>query len=211
MARRRGPPSAGKLTSYDAKVVSAPGDPRTRILEAAVICVGRLGLAKTTMEAAAREARVARATVYRHFPGGRDQLISEVVTWEVGRFFVRLGVEVDDAPDFATRLERGLMFAHQAVEEHQILQKVLETEPERLLPQLTESGPLVHAVLRDYLAQALQREELRPGVHLDAAADWLARMVLSFIVAEGQWDLTDPAVVRRLVRGQLLAGILPDR
>lgn len=183
-------------------------DQRTRILEAAVTCVGRLGMAKTTMEAAAREAGVARATVYRHFPGGREQLLGEVITWEVGRFFVRLGEEVDDAPDFATRLERGLLFAHRAVEEHEILQRVVETEPERLLPQLTESGPLVHAVLRDYLARALQHEQLRPGVGVDAAADWLARMVLSFIIAGGQWDLEDPGEVRRLVRDHLLAGVL---
>ena len=188
--------------------LDATGDPRTRILEATVACIGRVGIAKTTMDAAAREAGVARATVYRHFPGGRDQLISEVITWEVGRFFVRLGEEVDDAPDFATRLERGLLFAHRAVEEHEILQKVLETEPERLLPQLTESAPLVHAVLRDYLARALGPSELRPGLEPEAAADWLARMVLSFIIAGGQWDLTDPVAVRRLVREQLLAGVL---
>jgi AcrR family transcriptional regulator len=163
------------------------------------------------MDDAAREAGVARATVYRHFPGGRDQLIEEVVTWEVGHFFARLGEEVDDAPDFATRLERGLLFAHKAVAEHDLLQKIVETEPERLLPQLSESAPLVHAVVRDYLARALQREELRPGVDLEAAADWLARMVLSFIINGGQWDLTDPTAVRRLVREQLLTGILADR
>src|SRR6478736_2258015 len=188
-------------------VANPTNDPRIRILEAAVICIGRVGIARTTMDDAARQAGVARATVYRHFPGGRDQLIEEVVTWEVGHFFARLGEEVDDAPDFATRLERGLLFAHKAVAEHDLLQKIVETEPERLLPQLSESAPLVHAVVRDYLARALQREELRPGVDLEAAADWLARMVLSFIIDAGQWDLTDPTAVRRLVREQLLAGI----
>ena len=35
-------------------------------------------------------------------------------------------------------------------------------------------------------------------------------MGLSFILAEGQWDLSDPAAVRRLVRGELLLGILQD-
>ena len=190
--------------------VGPESDPRSRILAAAVACIGRVGVAKTTMDDAAREAGVGRATVYRHFPGGRDQLIGEVITWEVGRFFTRLGLEVDDAPDFATRFERALLFAHRAVEEHEILQKVLETEPERLLPQLTESAPLVHAVLRDYLARALRHEALRPGVEIEAAADWLARMALSFIIAQGQWDLTDPVSVRHLVRDQLLVGVLAD-
>lgn len=185
-------------------------DPRTRILEATLACIGRFGLGKTTMDDAARQAGVARATVYRYFPGGRDQLIGEVVTWEVGRFFARLGEAVADAPDFPTLLERGLMFAHRAVEDHDVLQMVLDTEPDRLLPQLETTTPLVLGVLRGYLAPFLESAPLRDGVDVDGAADWLARMVLSFIAAQGGWDLTDPESVRRLVRSQLLAGVLAD-
>jgi hypothetical protein len=100
------------------------------------------------------------------------------------------------------------MFAHRAVEDHVLLQKVLETEPERLLPHLTRSAPMVLAVLRDYLRDLLADEPLRPGMTPDRAADWLARMTLSFIISQGRWDLTDPGAVRRLVRGQLLAGVV---
>jgi AcrR family transcriptional regulator len=183
-------------------------EPRTALLAATTACVSRYGIAKTTVEDVAREAGLSRATVYRHFPGGRDQLISECITWEVGRFFTRLGLHVDDAPDFPTRLEEGLLFAHQAVEEHELLQKVVETEPERLLPQLTVSGPLVVAVLRAYLEPLLEAERLCPDVTAEEAADWLARMILSFIVGQGSWDLGDRASVHRLVNEQLLAGIL---
>jgi len=52
---------------------------RTRILEGAYACVARSGLAKTTVEGAAREAGLSRATVYRHFPGGKDELLAGVV------------------------------------------------------------------------------------------------------------------------------------
>ncbi len=185
-------------------------DPRSRILAATVECLGRYGIAKTTVDDAAKAAGVARATVYRHFPDGKEQLIAEAITWAVGRFFHDLAVAVDDAPDFATLVERALVHAHRAVEQHAVLQKVLETEPERLLPQLTQSAPQVQAVLRGYLAERLAVEELRPGIDPDEAADWLARMGLSFIIAEGRWDLTDPAEVRRLVRRELLAPILVD-
>ena len=191
---------------------SAPEEegPRPAILAATVECVGRFGIAKTTMDDAARAAGVSRATVYRHFPGGRDQLIAEAINWEVARFFARLALHVADAPDFASLLERGLAFAHRSVVEHTVLQAVAATEPERLLPQLTTAAPVVMAVMRGYLEPLVEREKLAEGVDPEAAAEWLARNILSFIVAEGSWDLTDPIAVRRLVRTQLLAGVLAD-
>ena len=64
------------------------------------------------------------------------------------------------------------------------------------------------AVLRAYLEPLLEAERLRPDVTAEEAADWLARMILSFIVGQGSWDLGDRASVHRLVNEQLLAGIL---
>ena len=109
-------------------------DVRERLLQATYDCVARWGLAKTTVEDAAREAGVSRATVYRYFPGGRDELISAVVGWEFARFFLRLYQEVSDAESLEEVMERGLMFAHRALVEHEVLQRILVTEPEILLP-----------------------------------------------------------------------------
>lgn len=161
-------------------------DARSRILEAGVACLGRYGIAKTTVDDAAREAGVARATVYRHFPDGKEQLIGETITWAVGQFFSELAAAVADAPDFATLLEQSLMHAHRAVGEHEVLQKVLETEPERLLPQLSQSAPMVLVAVRGFFVEKLRSEPLCDGLLVDEAADWLARMGLSFIMAEGR-------------------------
>ena len=183
-------------------------DARTRLLAATVTCLGRYGIAKTTVDDAAREAGLARATVYRHFPDGKDQLIAEAITWAVEQFFWELAQAVAGAPDVPTLVEQALVHARRAVEEHAVLQKVLETEPERLLPQLTQSAPQVVEVLSEYLAEQLRTVPLRPGVDPDEAGEWLARMGLSFILAQGRWDMTDPAQVRRLVREELLVGIV---
>ena len=113
---------------------------RERLLRATYDCVARWGLDKTTVEDAAREAGVSRATVYRYFPGGRDELISAVVGWEFARFFLRLYEEVSDAETLEEVMERGLMFAHRAVVEHEVLQRILVTEPEILLPPHDDGG-----------------------------------------------------------------------
>jgi AcrR family transcriptional regulator len=185
-----------------------PATAKDRLYEAAYACVGRYGLAKTTMEDVAREAGLSRATVYRYFPQGKDQLVREVVAWEAGRFFERLTRAVAHHVELTDLLEEALVFAHEAVEQHQVLQKILETEPERLLPVLTtESGRLV-ALVKQFLVLAMQRTPLRPDVDADAAGEYLSRMVLSHISGQGGWDLTDRAAVRELVRTQLLAGII---
>lgn len=196
---------ATAVTSY-ARVVS--DDARAEILTASVSCVGRLGLSKTTLEDVAREAGVGRATVYRYFEGGRDELIAATIEWEVAQFFRRLAIAVEGVADFATRLEVGLHFAHRAVAEHEVLQKVLETEPERLLPHLTTSGPLIILAMVAYFEPLLADEPLVEGLSAHEAAEWLAHMILSFIVGQGSWDLDDQGEVRRLVRTQLLVGVL---
>jgi AcrR family transcriptional regulator len=188
--------------------VSERGDVRERVLAATIDRVAERGMAKLRVDDVARRAGVGRATVYRYFPGGRDQLVNEAITWEVGRFFAALAAEVADAPDLRTRLERGLMFAHRAMADHEALAMVLDADREQFLPQLHDTSPLVMAVVRDYLAPMLADEDLRPGVDPEEAADYLARMVLSFIPSPGQWDLTDPTQVAELVDRQFLAGIL---
>jgi len=51
-------------------------------------------------------------------------------------------------------------------------------------------------------------DQLQPGMTRERAADYVARMLLSFTSAPGRWDLTDRAQVRELVQTELLAGVL---
>ncbi len=182
---------------------------RERILQATFDCVARWGLSKTTLEDAAREADVSRATVYRYFPGGREELIEAVVSWEYARFFTRLYEAVQSAGSLEEVMERGLRFAHRAIAEHEVLQRMLETEPGVLLPKLTVESEGTHTVIAAFLVPYLDRHELAPGVDRGEAAEFLARMILSYIASPGRWTLDDPDQVARLVRAELLAGIVP--
>ncbi|MHB8319455.1 MAG: TetR/AcrR family transcriptional regulator [Acidimicrobiales bacterium] len=181
---------------------------RERILRATYDCVGLFGLSKTTIEDAARHAGVSRATVYRYFPGGRDELMKEVVTWEYWRFFMRLYEEIRSCDSLEELMERALMLAHKAITEHEVLQRLVATEPEVLLHTLTTESAGTQELIAAFLKPYLEMHGLNPRVDVDEAADFLARMVLSYISAPGRWDLADREQVSKLVRAELLAGVV---
>jgi AcrR family transcriptional regulator len=181
---------------------------RIRILEATLTCVEQWGLAKTSLEDVASAAGLSRATVYRYFPGGRDQVISETVTWEVGNFLHRLNEAALAEHGIEDRIAQALIVGHRAIDDHKLLQQILSTEPEALLAELEKSGPIMLAVIRSSLAEGLAAEPVRAGVDIDEAAEYLARLFLSYLGSQGRWDLTDPETVHRLVRSQFLAGVI---
>lgn len=184
-----------------------PDATRTRILDATYGCLADVGLAATTVEEAARRAGVSRATVYRHFPGGREELLQATIDAEVDRFFLDLRDAVAATPDFAAMLVEGLVFARCAVEGHDVLQRVLAAEPQQLVPQLADSAARVRPLVAAFLAPYLEQVALRPGVEQREAADYLARMILSYLGTSGSWDLTDRTAVAELVRTEFLSGI----
>jgi AcrR family transcriptional regulator len=192
--------------------VTVLDEPRERVLAATYACVARFGMGKTTVEDVVKESGVSRASIYRLFPGGKDQLLRETVGWEMNHFFGRLAEAVYDAPDFASLLEEGLVFAHRSIQEHEVLRTVLETEPERLLPLITVEQHRVLDFITAFLLPYLEREQragrVRPGVDLEAATEYVARLVLSLIGSPGRWDMDDPEQVHVLVREELLGGIL---
>jgi len=186
------------------------GGLRQRIVEAGYACVARWGLSKTTVEDVARQAEVSRATVYRYFPGGRDELIDAVVHWQTVEFFTRLYEEVQDAASLEEVLGRGLPFARRSLLEHEVLNRVLQTEPELLLPQLTLEANRTVGMIGAFLEPYLARHGVADGMEVRKAADFLARMILSYIASPGRWDLADPEQLSALVRTELLAGVVPS-
>ncbi len=148
--------------------------------------------------------------MYRAFPGGREELISTVVSWATLEFFIRLYDHVHDAENLEQVMERGIMFAHRSIVEHEVLQRVMQTEPEKLLPALTVESNRIRQGIAEFLVPFLEKRGVAAGVDLAEAADFLARMVLSYMSAPGRWNLDDPEQVAQLVRAELLAGVVVE-
>src|SRR5262245_11957892 len=69
-------------------------DVRERIVNAAEGCFARYGVGKTTVEDIAAAAGLSRATVYRSFAGGRDEVILAVLLRDLRRFLDRLATRL---------------------------------------------------------------------------------------------------------------------
>lgn len=154
----------------------------------------------------ARLAKVSRATVYRHFPGGKDELIRDTVMWETAHVVEGLRETVGAAEDLESVLIGTLTYTSAAVGTHEVLRKVLETEPERILPALISETPWLVDLLAGFLAPAVGGPGGGAG-SVNRTARHLSRMVLSLVTAPMGRNLADPVEATAVVREMLLPAV----
>jgi AcrR family transcriptional regulator len=188
---------------------------RARIMEATLASAEDAGVRGFSLEDVATRAGVSRTTIYNHFPGGRSQLVEQTATWEIARFWGRLAAAVEALPTLEDRLVAGLVIGRKVMTRSRILANLMDPDLQVLLAAVRPSEPIIHGVIRDYMRDALADElaagTLREGTDIEAASDYLMRMLLSWLGSPAGVDLTDEAAARRVVRSQFLVGILADR
>jgi len=186
-----------------------PNATASRILDAALVCVARVGVSKTTLDDVARTAGCSRATVYRYFPG-KQPLLTALVDREAVVLADALCATAAGAPTLSDAVVALVVGAAGAFERHDALRFVLDVEPEVLLPYLTfEAADEFLARVSELVAPALE-----PFLGRDRAprgAEWLARLVLSYLCSPSDSvDLTDEASVRSLVDDFVVPGLVPS-
>jgi AcrR family transcriptional regulator len=186
----------------------AAGSLEDRIVDGLLECIGRWGLAKTTVEDVARAAGVSRATVYRAFPGGKDVVFDAVVRRESTRFLDAITARLDAADTLEDAVVIGMVEAARFLTGHAALGYLLAHEPECVLPAFAFhrlDGALA-------IATAATAPHLRRFVTDDEAAssgaEWVVRIVLSYAIEPAPtFDLTDEADVRRFARTYVLQAL----
>jgi AcrR family transcriptional regulator len=180
-------------------------------MDATIASAEAKGVRGLSLEDVAARAGVSRTTIYKYFPGGRSQLVEQTATWEIARFWGRLATAVADLPTLEDRLVAGLVIGRKVMTRSRILANLMDPDLAELIAAVQPSEPLIHGVIRDYMREALEVEAdaggLRDDVDLDAAADYLMRMTLSWLGSPAGVDLTDEEQTRAVVRTQFLAGI----
>jgi AcrR family transcriptional regulator len=184
---------------------SSPAD---RIADAALRCIAGAGVRATTVEAIAVEAGVGRATVYRHFPGGRAEVILAAGHREIERFATLLVADLDAATTLEDLLVVAVHGSAHALRTSGPIQELLCREPELVLPHLGfDRMPEVFVVGADLLRPYLRRF-LPDDRSADRVAEWVTRIVLSHqIVHSADVDLDDPDAVRTYLRRFVLPGL----
>ncbi len=152
---------------------------RDRILAGAARAVARHGLAKLGMHDVSASAAVSRGTLYRYFPN-RDELLRTLAHHEGERLQAELRAAVARA-EGAERLRVALEFATRRVQDHPVLQRLLETDPARVLRSLRRDFPAIRAGIQALLAPLLaETAPVRRGVaRVEQLADWLTRLMVT--------------------------------
>src|SRR5580658_10436804 len=184
---------------------------RVRIVDATLRCLARQGVAKTTVDDIARQAKFSRATLYRTFPGGKDAIVAAVVETEVARLFSSLAVVMGEATDLEEVLVAGMVESARRLGSHPALAYLLAHEPGVILPRLTfaDMDRILFAA-GDFAAPFFARW-LSPD-EASRAAEWAVRIVLAYLADPApDTDLADPGDTRGLVRRFVLPGVLALR
>jgi len=198
---------AAEVESAEVGVESRSAGHRERIIDATLGCLARHGTAKTTVDDIARASGVSRATVYRVFPGGRDELLAAVVDTEMARLFSALGARLGAAEDLREALVVGIVEASTRIRGHRALAYLVEHEPGLVLGHLAfdESERLLTTASRftaPFLARWMSPDEA------GRVAEWATRIVLSYAIApSARMDLTDGERAAHLVEAFMLPGI----
>ncbi|MGZ4640017.1 MAG: TetR/AcrR family transcriptional regulator [Actinomycetes bacterium] len=138
------------------------GDTADLALDAARDCILAVGWSRTTLTEVARRAGVSRMTIYRKWPD-MGALLGDLMTREWSGL-----VRTDDTgPDALSRVVRGAVATVRAVRADPLFARVVQLDPERLLPYLLDrpgrSQRLVVEALVEQIGAGQGAGEIRAG------------------------------------------------
>ncbi|HEV7651635.1 MAG TPA: TetR family transcriptional regulator [Actinophytocola sp.] len=172
------------------------------IVDAALAEFLAYGLRRTTVDVVARRAGVSRATLYRRFDG-KDALVQAVLVRESRRFFASIAGAVRDLPSQRERLVEGFVVGVRYAREDRLLNRLLASDPEALLPYLTTNGALVVAAARDFLVRQAPDATVAGRTPM-GVAEVFVRLAISFtLLPESAVPLETDDEVRAFARAYL--------
>jgi AcrR family transcriptional regulator len=168
---------------------ASTNDARDRLIDAAERCFSRFGAAKTTLEDIAAEAGVSRATVYRYFDGGRDEVVLGVVLRQANAFLEVLRRRVQRQSELSEAIVEGVLFTIASVRKNDHLAILFAPEAAGQTTAIAGASTALFEITTDFLRPifevARQENQMRPGIEAEDAAEFVLRMILSLLSVSG--------------------------
>ncbi|MFL6158648.1 MAG: TetR/AcrR family transcriptional regulator [Marmoricola sp.] len=162
------------------------------------------GIRRTSMGEIARRAGISPATLYRRYAQKSD-VVMAVGMLEAGNILAALEEAVDPAAPPLEQLTCLHLTVTNRLRSNRLLQRLLATEPESVLPKITVDADPILEIGRGYLAgflTRLQAEGHLPAYDVRPVADCLARLAQSEVLTPSVEPLGD-AAARAFVRDHL--------
>ncbi|MFE7583739.1 TetR/AcrR family transcriptional regulator [Streptomyces gardneri] len=165
------------------------------VLDAARDCVLAVGVRRTTLTDIARRAGVSRMTIYRRWPDVRS-LVGDLMTREwIAVAAGAMPPSDDDRPE-RERIVEGLVAGAAAFRAHPLFHKIIDVDPELLLPYILDRRGASQDALLGLLHSALEdghEDGSVRRVRADLQARSLLLVVQSFTLSlRTMTDETDP-------------------
>ncbi|WP_249010610.1 TetR/AcrR family transcriptional regulator [Conexibacter sp. DBS9H8] len=176
------------LTKLLSGTVTKTEEARDRILATAIDQISDFGVRRFTVDELARRVGLSRVTIYRHFPS-REGVLEAALLRELRGFMAEIDAAVRPCDGLEQRVVEGFVFTILRLREHAVLQRLLRTEPELILPLLTTGGGPVIETGREFIAAFARGGTAAPGAmaalpepELQVLSEILARMILSLVL-----------------------------
>lgn len=176
------------------------------MLDAVRDCVLAVGVRRTTLADVARRAGVSRMTLYRRWPDLRT-LVGDLMTREWIDVASRAIPEPAPGTSTRARIVDGLAAGVEAFRAHPLFRKIVDVDPELLLPYVLDrrgaSQEALLALLADALREGHADGSVRPG-HTERQARALLLTVQSFTLSlRTMTDEDDPELDSAAFLGEL--------
>ncbi|MFG2635934.1 TetR/AcrR family transcriptional regulator [Streptomyces sp. NPDC048362] len=176
------------------------------VLDAVRDCVLAVGVRRTTLADVARRAGVSRMTLYRRWPDLRT-LVGDLMTREWIGVASRAIPEATPGSGTRARIVDGLVAGVEAFRAHPLFRKIVDVDPELLLPYILDRRGASQEALLELLADAVGEGHadgsVRPG-HAGRQARALLLTVQSFTLSlRTMTDEDDPEYDSAALLGEL--------
>ncbi|GAA2493782.1 TetR/AcrR family transcriptional regulator [Streptomyces longisporus] len=155
------------------------------VLDAVRDCVLAVGVRRTTFTDVARRAGVSRMTLYRRWPDVRT-LVGDLMTREWVDVATRAIPERRPEADARSLLVEGLVAGVESFRAHPLFRKIVDVDPELLLPYVLDRRGASQIALLELLADGLKQGHADGSVrvcHPERQARSLLLIVQSFTLS----------------------------